>query len=229
MLQGRTTKLKFDDYESGKIKIDNGTGQGDPLSMALYQYYNANLLDVPRTPNEDAAAYVDDAILIATAKSFEETHKILEAMMTRTGGAMDWANEHNSKFELTKLALMGFAHRNKRMARLPLKIESTTVEPSSSAKYLGVYLDQHLNWKEQEANALKKGTNWATQIKRLVRPGWGLSPKHARRLYTSVAIPRILYGIDIWAPPTERKDKEKRATGNRHAVNRLTSVQRPER
>ena len=106
MLQGRTMKLKFDDHKSGKISIDNGIGQGDPLSMALYQYYNADLLDVPQTPNEDAAAYVDDAILIATAKSFAETHKTLEEMMTRTGGAMDWANEHNSNFELTKLVLM---------------------------------------------------------------------------------------------------------------------------
>ena len=160
MLQGRMTKLKFDDHELGKITIDNGIGQGDPLSMALYQYYNADLLDVPQVSNEDAVAYVDNAILIATAKSFEETHKILEEMMTRNGGAMDWANEHNSNFKLTKLALMDFVHRNKKLPRLPLQIESTTVMPSSSAKYLGVYLDQHLNWKEQEANALRKGTNW---------------------------------------------------------------------
>ena len=219
--------LQFDDHESGKIKIDNGIGQGDPLSMALYQYYNADLLDVPQAPNEDAAAYVDDAILVATAKSFEETHKILEDMMTRTGGAKEWAKEHNSKFELTKLALIDFAHRNKKVARLPLKIENTTVEPSSSTKYLGIYLDQHLNWKEQEANALKKDANWAAQIRRQVRPGWGLSPKHAKRLYTAVAIPRILYGIDVWAPPTERKGEDNQAAGNRHAVNRLASVQRP--
>ena len=86
MLQDRTTKIRFDDHESSKIKLDNGIGQGDPLSMALYQYYNADILDVPRAPNEDAAAYVDDAILLAMAKTFEETHKILEAMMTRMGG-----------------------------------------------------------------------------------------------------------------------------------------------
>ena len=145
MLQGRTTKLRFNDHESSKITIDNGIGQGDPLSMALYQYYNTDLLDIPQMPNEDVAAYVDDTILIATAKSFEETHKILEEMMTCAGGAMDWADEHNSKFELTKLALMDFTHRNKKSTRTPLKIENTVVKPTSSAKYLGVYLDQHLN------------------------------------------------------------------------------------
>ena len=75
MLKGRVTRLKFDDHESGNISIDNGIGQGDPLSMVLYQYYNADLLDVPTTPAEHAAAYVDDTILVATAKTFEDTNK----------------------------------------------------------------------------------------------------------------------------------------------------------
>ena len=87
--------------------------------------------------------------------------------------------------------------------------------------------DQHLNWKEQEANTARKGMIWAAQIKRLVRPGWGLTPKHARRLYTSVALPRILYGVDVWVPPTKWKGKDNQVAGNRHTVNRLTSVQRP--
>jgi len=48
MLQERITALKFDGYTSEPIKIDNGIGQGDPLSMVLYQFYNADLLDIPK-------------------------------------------------------------------------------------------------------------------------------------------------------------------------------------
>ena len=115
------------------------------------------------------------------------------------------------------------------MDRPPLKIGEATVEPSTSAKYLGIILNQHLNWKEQQANVMKKGTIWALQIRRLVRPGWGLTPNYARRLYTSVAIPRILYGVDVWAPPTkwEGEGENKQRSGNRHASNCLASVQRP--
>ena len=51
MLEGRTTTLRFDDHISDNISIDNGIGQGDPLSMVLYQYYNADLLDMPETAN----------------------------------------------------------------------------------------------------------------------------------------------------------------------------------
>ena len=38
MLKERKTCLKFDDHESEYIEIDNGIGQGDLLSMVLYQY-----------------------------------------------------------------------------------------------------------------------------------------------------------------------------------------------
>lgn len=34
----------------------------------IYQFYNADLLDIPANPDEAAMAYVDDAILIATGK-----------------------------------------------------------------------------------------------------------------------------------------------------------------
>ena len=223
MLKGRATRLKFDDHESEPISLDNGIGQGDPLSMVLYQYYNADLLEIPNSPNEMAAAYVDDAILAATAPTFEGAHAILKDMMVREGGAMEWAKQHNSKFEMSKLALLNFSHHSKATESPPLTIADTEVTASTSVKYLGIYLDQHLSWKEQIAYAQKKGTKWAAQIRRVVRPGWGLSPKNARRLYTSVALPRILYGVDVWAPPDRRKEGSK-SDGNRLAVNKLTTV-----
>ena len=226
MLKGRTTRLKFDDHESDNIRIDNGIGQGDPLSMILYQYYNADLLDVPASPSEHAAAYVDDTILIATAKTFEDTHRMLVDMMTRDGGALQWAKEHNSKFELSKLALMDFAHQCKKLCRPPLQIADTLVTASKSVKYLGVYLDQHLNWKEQEAHATKKGLTWAAQVRRMVRPDWGLTPKFARRMYISVALPRILYAADIWAPPSYKDKREGTRTANKRFAARLSSIQR---
>jgi len=60
MLREQFTTLKFDGYVSDHIPIDNGIGQGDPLSMVLYRYYNADLLDIPKCAKEDAVAYMDD-------------------------------------------------------------------------------------------------------------------------------------------------------------------------
>ena len=48
MLTNRSTTLKYDGHALEPIRLDNGIGQGDPLSMVLYQYYDADLLDIPR-------------------------------------------------------------------------------------------------------------------------------------------------------------------------------------
>lgn len=64
MLKDRTTTLHFDDHTSSPIRIDNTIGQGDPLSMALYQFYNTDLIEIPKEDEgETAEAYVDNMII----------------------------------------------------------------------------------------------------------------------------------------------------------------------
>jgi hypothetical protein len=198
MLMSRSMTLKYDGYSSEPIRIDNGIGQGDPLSMVLYQYYNADLLDIPRGKNEDALAYVDDTIMVATAETFDEAHTKLADMMGREGGVSEWSKIHNSPLEYSKLALIDFAHRSSSKARMTLQLLQIRIEPSTSMKYLGVIVDQNLNWKVQQAHAVGKGTKWVAQIRRLARPSWGITPKYTRKLYISVALPRILYAADVW-------------------------------
>jgi len=149
MLSDRSTALKFDRYTSDPIKINNGIGQGDPQSMVMYQFYNADLLDIPGDKSEGAIAYVDDTLLVATVKHFKEAHNKLASMMTREGGVMDWSKMHNSPLEYLKLALIDFAHRNSSKKRVQLQLPQWQLEPSTSTKYLGIILDQNLNWKAQ--------------------------------------------------------------------------------
>ena len=226
MLKERSTILRFDDHTSEIIPLDNGIGQGDPLSMALYQYYNADILEIPHRPQESAEAYVDDAILTATAKTFEEAHEILADMMTRSGGMIEWSRTHNSSIEYSKLALIEFAHPGVKKPRPPLVLPSITIEPTLSAKYLGIMLDQNLNWAHQLAQVRGKGSTWTAQIKRLTRPTWGLTPKGARKLFVSVALPRILYGIDVWCTPIHGGNASGRRKGSVTFIKKLLPVQR---
>src|SRR6266436_3292925 len=148
-----------------------------------------------------AIAYVDDTLILATGKDFSDTHETLTDMMTRPGGVYNWSTNHNSPLEHSKLALIDFAHANNKKDRPALTLPNSTITPSSSTKYLGIMVDQHLNWKVQQAYTIEKGSKWALQIKRATRPSWGITPKYARRLYISVALLRILYGADIWCGP----------------------------
>ena len=150
----------------------------------------------------------------------------MKDMMTRAGGAVEWSIKHNSKFEFSKLALIDFAHRNSKKERRSLTLPNVTIEPSRSTKYLGVYLDQHLSWNMHVAYTVKKGATWSSQIRRVVAPTWGLTPNHARKMYISVALPRILYAVEVWGVPRPLEGLEANKKGTSQAISRLTSVQR---
>src|SRR5216684_5544312 len=130
MLNGCETTLKFDDFASDPLAIDNGIGQGDPLSMALYQFYNADILDIPQSKTESAIAYVDDALLLAIASNFVEAHRQLAQMVTREGGVANWSKTHNSPLEYNKLALIDFAHQNNTKPQPALTLPHGTINPS---------------------------------------------------------------------------------------------------
>ncbi|KII89052.1 hypothetical protein PLICRDRAFT_77995, partial [Plicaturopsis crispa FD-325 SS-3] len=64
--------LKFDDYTSFWIAILNGIGQGDPISMIVFIFFNADILDIVNSRDESATAFVDDTAIIAVGKTFTE-------------------------------------------------------------------------------------------------------------------------------------------------------------
>ena len=106
---------------------------------------------------ESAIAYVNDMLILAVAKDFATTHEMLANMMTREGGVIKWPMTHNSPLEPSKLALIDFAHRSTQREHPMLTLPNIMVEPTNCTKYLGIMIDQHLEWKMQHKYAHRKG------------------------------------------------------------------------
>jgi hypothetical protein len=152
MLAERRTRLSFDDFTSEWVPIDNGIGQGDPISMILYLYYNADLVDVATAKGQSAVAFVDDANLYAEGDTYEEAYNSLSDMLLKPGGAKEWTQTHHSKFEKTKFAIVCFSRR--RMpdptrsgksipeTRPNFVYEDVSIQPQGSHKFLGVIFDE---------------------------------------------------------------------------------------
>ncbi len=86
-------------------------------------------------------------------------------------------------------------------------------------------IDQHLNWKAQHMHVIGKGTTWASQIRRIARPSWGMTLKYAWRLFNSVALPKLLYGVDIWCGPPIAEYPGPKDKGSARPVRQLTQTQ----
>ena len=215
LLTNRRTRLRFDDYTSELMDITNGIGQGDPLSMLLYILYNADLLEIPDNElKEDALGYVDDIALLAIGEDFKESTQRLKTMMTKEEGGLQWSRDHNSRFEVSKSAIIHLTRKTipdpeSEHGRIPLErpkltLDGQEVNEVECFKYLGVQIDAQLRWKEQSQRATANATKWILQYRRLTRPSTGVSSKLMRQLYISVALPKITYGLDVWYTPPSK-------------------------
>ena len=229
MLTGRRTQLRLDDHESALFDIDNGISQGDPLSMILYLFYNAQMLEVADGEGEAALGFVDDLALIAIADTFEEAHAKLKRMMERRGGGCDWADEHNSPWEFDKTKVLDFANAAKRRhlayQSKDITIRGNRVENVETFKFLGVWFDQSLGFRKQATAAMEKGGRYVAQLNRIARTTRGMSGELTRRLYVAVVIPKMTYASPIWFRTIHEKPNG-RLGGSIGLAKHIASMQR---
>jgi len=202
--------MKFDNFISELTHVSNRIGQGDLLSMLLYILYNTDLLEIAEGP-EESLGFVDDALAMAEADSLTETVEILTNFMNRNNGGFAWSDDHNSHFAIDKLAVTHFTKQRAPDPMRPghtvplvapeLKLRGEVVRMESWYKYLGIHVDSQLNWKTQTHEAISRATKWILLFRRLTKPMLGLSARFMRRLYITVAVPKMTYGLDVWYMP----------------------------
>jgi hypothetical protein len=180
---------------------------------------------------------MDDAAIIVIGKDFLETHAKLRDIMNRVGGIFEWARDHNCEFGVEKFQLVDITRRltpnplnpRKRIPtpRRTLILGDKHIPSKDTAGFLGVIVDNKLNWKGQCAAALAKGQDWLIQFGRLTRTSRGIHASYIRQLYLSIAVPRMLYAADIFLTPQQNIGKRtKDGRSKQAAVNKLASIQR---
>jgi hypothetical protein len=205
--------------------------------MLLYIIYNADLLEIIDDEQyEDALGYVDNIALVAIGDNFDQTTAKLKNLMEKREGGLDWSRDHNSKFKITKSAVVHSSRKTIRdpendnqriqLDRPALIVNGQTISEVSSFKYLGILIDAQLRWNEQAHRAVANATKWLLQYRRLTKPSTGTSAKLMRHLYVSVALPKITYGLDVWYTPPNKKAGQTKNSGSSAALRQLQKTQR---
>ena len=238
LLSNRRTRLRFNNFKSDTIQVQNSIGQGNLLSILLYIYYNTDLLNIPtNTQKKDTMGYINDITLLSIGNNFTETTEQIEDIMVREDGRQQWSIEHNSFFGVSKSAIAHFSRkmstdpRSNNPQRLPLSrpeltLDGQIVQEVKHYKYLGILIDTQLRWKEQEQRAAANATKWILQFRRLSRPSTGVSIKLMRQLYLAVVMPKIIYGIKTWYTPPTRTIGQTKRSRSVEALQHLQKAQR---
>ena len=237
-LENRQTTISFDDYQTEAFEVLNGLDQGDPYSGVSYLIYNADVLKIPiYRAGEWILLFVDDAVIIVSGKNFNETHEKLRNIMNRTGGVFEWAKTHNCEFGIEKFQLLDATKKripnpiNPReripIPRQALILGNQRIQSKDTARFLGVMVDNKLNWRAQSAAALAKGQDWLIQFGRLAHSSRGINARYIRQLYLSIAVPQMLYAADIFLTPQQNVGKRaKYERSSQAAINKLATIQR---
>ena len=178
--------------------------------MLLYLFYNADLIATPKK-EEAMFAYVDDAIFYVEGTNFYKAYDRLWDMMCQSQGGYDWSKQHNSRFEPSNMALIGFSRKHEANPQHPgrlapeiqpnFHLRDDVIKPSAAHKYLGVIFDQELHSQEQVGWATATAAKWTLQFRCLTKPSASIRSRFMRQLYFAVAIPKFTYAADIWYTP----------------------------
>ncbi|KAF4617372.1 hypothetical protein D9613_005686 [Agrocybe pediades] len=141
-----------------------------------------------------------------------------------------------SKFALDKLAVLHCTEKREpdptrpgktRLLTYPeLTINGTAIKSVESYKYLGIQIDRRLRWTTQMQKTIAKATSYTLLFRRLTRQSTGVSAKLMRKLYLSVIIPKMTYGLDVWYTPPHKPEGKRRQTGSVKALKEFRKIQR---
>ena len=148
--------------------------------------------------------------------------------------AQQWAQCHNSPFELSKLAVMDFARMPRDVASSPLRIDKTNpngttthniITTPTGYKYLGMIFGPKLNWRAHASKVVTKATKWTQPLWRLARWTGGIPPRKIHQLYNMVAVPAFTYTSDVWYIPPFKLTHKRNSLGSVSVTKILHSVQ----
>jgi hypothetical protein len=192
-LKDRTFRVRIKTSFSSTRRITAGVPQGSVLGPALFNLF---INDVPNALNTLLRLYADDTAALSTSPSIK---LIIKRLQDTINAISEWCNKWRIVMNPSKTVAIIFKPTNKKKFSTTdnLSFFGQVIPWSSEVKYLGVILDQKLNFSEhiksrlQIANAMKmKLTNLLHNKK--------LSLKNKKLIYTAILRPTLLYASQIW-------------------------------
>ncbi|KAL5254450.1 hypothetical protein ACHWQZ_G014032 [Mnemiopsis leidyi] len=181
------------------MRIRRGYPQGGILSPFLWNLVVDDLLTL--TPNDTPGylqAFANDIVSLAEGND-------LDVIWDRTCKTINtitkWCKTKDLTISALKTKIVMFTW-NKKWTLRPIVVDNTTIELSTSAKFLGVTIDNKLNYNEHITNITKKATASLMQCRKAVGPTWGLNPKTCSWMYKTIIRPILSYCCSIWIRAT---------------------------
>ena len=224
-IQERQATICLDGKRDGLKPIRTGVPQGSCTSPILAAYFTSPMneaiargtreklenepelsdtINVGKAGQAPLTIYVDDGLIAASAHDRRTSTKIAEIAFHV---AHEWLSTRGMKIDQGKSELIHFTRSNRGRhsgdgpsITIPTNSpgELRTINPVKVIRYLGIWLDSHLNLAEHVQKTTSKAITAAHSLRLLGNSVRGLHQTHARQLYLGAILPIATYGLPIF-------------------------------
>ena len=190
-LSERFQSVTIGGVSSSRLPITCGVPQGSILGPLLFLIYINDMRSSVKSST--VFHFADDTNLLCSAFSLKKLRKLLNKDLA---SLYEWLCANRLSINAGKTEFLVFRPpRHNTEIRLTLKFHQTKLFESSKIKYLGLILDNKLNWKPHIAELSKKLSRAVGMLYKIR----SLCPTSvSRSLYYSLFNSHLSYGLSVW-------------------------------
>uniref|UniRef100_A0A4W5RMB7 Reverse transcriptase domain-containing protein n=1 Tax=Hucho hucho TaxID=62062 RepID=A0A4W5RMB7_9TELE len=198
-LTGRPHVVRVGSNTSATLILNTGAPQGCVLSPLLYSLFTHDCM--ARHDSNTIIKFADDTTVVGLITNNDET-----AYGEEVRDLAGWCQNNNLSLNVTKTKEMIVDYRKRRTEHAPILIDRAVVEQVESFKFLGVHINNQLEWSKHTKTVVKRARQSLFPLRKLKR--FGMGPEILKRLY-SCNIESILTGcITAWYGNCSASDRK---------------------
>lgn len=197
-LANRSFSVAIGDHKSSLKHTPAGVPQGSILGPYLFTLF---INDIPKQPHTQLAIYADDTATYTTSKDGDLVIGRLQLSLELLS---DFFTKWKLKLNPDKTESIMFS-RKRTVPDRKIKFKNYTIPWSRQVKYLGVTLDDKLNWGKNTDNLVLKGAKTTNALRPVLNRKSKLSSTTKLRIYSTLIRPCITYAAPVWCSITDNK------------------------
>jgi hypothetical protein len=166
-----------------------GVPQGSIMGPLLFLLY---VNDLPNVTNFDCTLFADDLSIVIPCRDPRTYNNDINDTITEI---MAWLGKNNLRVNIDKTTFIQFVNRNGSKHSLNVVFEDQILTESSHTKFLGIWMDETVSWKEHINNLCSKLNSFSYALWKLTK----VSTKEAAiQAYHGYICSLLRYGILLW-------------------------------
>lgn len=141
-------------------------------------------------------AFADDIIILIRSKVSYRFEKVGKNVLDEL---FRWITDNELELNINKCEYLIVKFNMMKVTRIPpIKINGSRLKYSNKLKYLGIVIDERLNWLSHIRKVRDKANLITNKVNRLARPTWGIKPIIVKMVYKLVTEKILKYAGNAW-------------------------------